>query len=119
MYDRPDTLFVPIHPTRLADVVSICTALLPPGDRTGLAFTSAARLAGAMGVPTNRITAILNGTRGVSGETALLLGKVFGTTPEFWMNLQIRYELDLAVSQTAAARLDAAEAFGRTLLVSD
>lgn len=50
MYDRPDNLFVPIHPTRLADVVSICTALLLPGDRTGLAFTSAARLAGAMGV---------------------------------------------------------------------
>ena len=76
---------------------------------------SANRLAGAMAVPTNRITAILNGTRGITGETALLLGRVFGTTPEFWMNLQIRYELDLAVSQTTAARLDAAEAFGRTL----
>ena len=76
---------------------------------------SANRLAGAMGVPANRITAILNGTRGVSGETALLLGKVFGSTPEFWMNLQIRYELDRAVSQTAAARLEAAAAFGRTL----
>ena len=76
---------------------------------------SANRLAGAMAVPTNRITAILNGTRGISGETALLLGKVFGTTPAFWMNLQIRYELDLAVSQTATTRLKAAEAFGRTL----
>lgn len=76
---------------------------------------SANRLAGAMGVPTNRITAILNGARGISGETALLLAKVFGTTPGFWMNLQLRYELDLAISQTAAARLDAAEAFGRTL----
>ena len=76
---------------------------------------SANRLAGAIGVPTNRITAILNGARGISGETALLLGKVFGTTPAFWMNLQIRYELDLAVSQTAKARLAAAEAFGRAL----
>ena len=66
-------------------------------------------------MPTNRITSILNGSRGISGETALLLGKVFDTTPGFWMNLQIRYELDLAVSQTAAERLDAAEAFGRTL----
>jgi addiction module HigA family antidote len=79
---------------------------------------SANRLAGAMGVPTNRITAILNGTRGISGETALLFSKVFGTTPGFWMNLQIRYELDLAVSQTAAERLAAAEAFGRTLTQS-
>jgi addiction module HigA family antidote len=76
---------------------------------------SANRLAAAMGVPTNRITAILNGTRGISGETALLLGQVFGTTPGFWMNLQIRYELDLAASQTATERLDAAAAFGRTL----
>jgi addiction module HigA family antidote len=76
---------------------------------------SANRLAGAMGVPPNRITAILNGARGITGETALLLGRVFGTTPEFWMNLQSRYELDLAVSRTAVARLEAAEAFGRTL----
>jgi addiction module HigA family antidote len=80
---------------------------------------SANRLAGAVGVPTNRITAILNGSRGVSGETALILGKVFDTTPEFWMNLRIRYEFDLAVSQTATARLEAAEAFGRTLTPAD
>jgi len=77
---------------------------------------SANRLAGAMGVPTNRITAILNGTRGITGETALLLGRVFGTSPEFWLNLQTRYELDLAVAHTATDRLDAAEAFGRTLI---
>ena len=76
---------------------------------------SANRLAAAMGVPANRITAIVNGTRGISGETALLLGKVFGNTPGFWMNLQIRYELDFATAQIATARLDAAEAFGRTL----
>ena len=48
---------------------------------------SAYRLARDIGVPVNRITAILNGLRGISGETALLLGKVFGTTPAFWMNL--------------------------------
>jgi len=57
----------------------------------------------------------LNGDRGVTGETALLLGRVFATTPEFWMNLQVRYELDLATSQVARERLAAAEAFGRTL----
>jgi addiction module HigA family antidote len=76
---------------------------------------SANRLAGAMGVPANRITAILNGTRGISGESALLLSKVFGTTPAFWMNLQVRYEMDLARSQTSAQRLEAAEAFGQKL----
>jgi addiction module HigA family antidote len=76
---------------------------------------SANRLAAAMGVPTNRITAILNGDRGITGETALLLSRVFGTSAEFWMNLQVRYELDLATSQVAQERLAAAEAFGRTL----
>jgi hypothetical protein len=50
------------------------------------------------------------------GRRELLLGQVFGTTPGFWMNLQIRYELDLAASRTAAERLDAAAAFGRTLM---
>ena len=51
---------------------------------------SANRLAKAIGVPTNRITEIVNGTRSVTGETAVLLGHAFGTTPEFWLNLQSR-----------------------------
>lgn len=74
---------------------------------------SANRLAGAIGVPPNRITAILNGARGVTGETAILLAKTFGTSPEFWMNLQSRYELDLAASKVATDRLERAAAFGR------
>lgn len=44
---------------------------------------SANRLAKAIGVPTNRITEIVNGTRGITGETAVLLGHAFGTTPGF------------------------------------
>jgi addiction module HigA family antidote len=76
---------------------------------------SANRLAMAVGVPTNRVTAILNGSRGITGETALLLARAFGTTPEFWMNLQLRYELDRAASQVATERLAAADAFRRTL----
>lgn len=54
---------------------------------------SASRLAREVGVPANRITAILNGTEGISAETAILLGRRFGTTPEFWMNLQVIHEL--------------------------
>ncbi|MET3805406.1 hypothetical protein ABIB25_002407 [Nakamurella sp. UYEF19] len=46
----PDILFVPIHSTRLADVATIRTALLPSGEPAGLAFTSLVRLASAMGV---------------------------------------------------------------------
>ena len=57
---------------------------------------SAAELARQLKVPTNRITAILNGQRAVTGDTALRLGHFFGTSPEFWMNLQKLYELRLA-----------------------
>ena len=62
---------------------------------------SSNRLAKAIGVPTNRITEIVNGTRGITGETAVLLGHAFGTTPEFWLNLQSRYELDVANTRSA------------------
>ncbi|WP_407156776.1 HigA family addiction module antitoxin [Bradyrhizobium sp. STM 3557] len=44
----------------------------------------------------NRITAIINGQRGVAADTALRLGHWFGTTPEFWLDLQSLYELRLA-----------------------
>ena len=47
-------------------------------------------------MPTNRITEILNGQRAVTGDTALRLGHFFGTTAEFWLNLQSLYELRLA-----------------------
>jgi antitoxin HigA-1 len=57
---------------------------------------SAAQLARQLKVPTNRITAILNGQRAVTGDTALRLGHFFGTSAEFWMNLQKLYELRLA-----------------------
>lgn len=54
---------------------------------------SANQLAKSVGVPTNRITEILNGNRSITGDTALRLSKFFKTTPEFWMNLQSIYEL--------------------------
>ncbi len=57
---------------------------------------SANRLAKELGVPTNRITEIIRGKRGISGDTALRLGRWFGTGPEIWMNLQKNYELRLA-----------------------
>jgi addiction module HigA family antidote len=57
---------------------------------------SAAELARQLKVPTNRITQILNGTRAITGDTALRLGHFFGTTAEFWLNLQKLYELRVA-----------------------
>ncbi len=61
---------------------------------------SAAALARQLDVPTNRITAILNGERGITGDTALRLAHFFGTSPEFWLNLQSCYELRLAQDKT-------------------
>jgi antitoxin HigA-1 len=57
---------------------------------------SAAELARQLQVPTNRVTGILNGQRAITGDSALRLGHFFGTSPEFWLNLQCLYELRLA-----------------------
>src|SRR5260370_29439019 len=57
---------------------------------------SAAELARKLNVPTNRITGILNGQRAITGDTALRLAHFFGTSAEFWLNLQSLYELRIA-----------------------
>ena len=60
---------------------------------------SAAELSRQIDVPVNRITGIIHGQRGVTADTALRLGHWFGTSPQFWMNLQQLYELRLAESE--------------------
>jgi antitoxin HigA-1 len=57
---------------------------------------SAAELARKLDVPTNRITGILNGQRAITGDSALRLAHFFGTSAEFWLNLQSLYELRVA-----------------------
>ena len=57
---------------------------------------SARGLARELGVPANRITEIINGTRAITAETALLLARRFGTPAELWMNLQTAHDLDEA-----------------------
>ena len=57
---------------------------------------SANALAKALDVPTNRVTAILKGQRGVTADTALRLARYFGTTPQLWQNLQKAFELRMA-----------------------
>ena len=64
-------------------------------ELTGLGL-SAAELSRQIDVPVNRVTEIINGQRGVTADTALRLGHWFGTSPEFWLNLQSLYELRLA-----------------------
>ena len=54
---------------------------------------SATALAHALAVPTNRVTAILKGQRGITADTALRLSRYFGTSPQLWLNLQKTFEL--------------------------
>jgi addiction module HigA family antidote len=64
---------------------------------------SAAELGRKLKVPANRITEILNGQRAVTGDTALRLAHFFGTTPQFWLNLQTIYDLRIAEQKTGKA----------------
>ena len=74
----------PIHPGEiLADEL----------EELGISATALSR---ALDVPTNRITQIINGRRAITAETALRLGQWFGTSPDFWLNLQKQFELRLA-----------------------
>ena len=73
----------PIHPGKILK-----------DELDGLSI-SAAELARTIKVPANRISQILTGKRNISADTALRLGKLFGTGPQFWLNLQTAYELDL------------------------
>ena len=57
---------------------------------------SANTLAKALHVPPNRVTAILKGTRSITADTALRLGRYFNTSPQSWLNLQKNYELEVA-----------------------
>ena len=78
---------------------------------------SAAALARQIEVPTNRITEILNGQRAVTGDTALRLGHFFGTSAEFWLNLQKLYELRLA-EQKAGGRIKSLPTLGNLAAAS-
>ena len=64
-----------------------------------LSVTSYA-LAKAIGVPTNWVTGIVNGDRSITADTALRLARFFGNSPEFWMNLQMHYDLEKAERQS-------------------
>ena len=84
-----------------SDVVSGRLAPVHPGEvlrdefLTPLAL-SVYQLARALKVSRPRLNDVVLGRRGVTVDTALRLGRYFGTTPEFWLNLQTRYDLDVA-----------------------
>ena len=74
----------PIHPGEL---------LKDELDEIGV---SANELSRALRVPMNRISAIVNGRRAITVDTAIRLARYFGTSPQYWMNLQIAYDLEVA-----------------------
>ena len=75
-------------------------AVIHPGAHLAIELKelemTAADLARQLDVPSNRVTEILNGKRAITADTALQLAHFFGTTPEFWLNLQSLYELRIA-----------------------
>ena len=75
----------PIHPGEI-----LLEEFLKPLD------LSQTRLGIELGVPPQRIGDIVRGKRGITADTALRLARYFGTTPQFWLNIQSRYELDMA-----------------------
>jgi antitoxin HigA-1 len=64
------------------------------------------KLAVSIGVPPRRINEIVHGKRAITADTALRLGRYFGTSAQFWLNLQTHYDLDLAEDRVAA-KIDA------------
>ncbi len=79
----------PVHPGRI---------LRSEFEDMGL---SANAVALALRIPANRLTEIINGKRGITADTAMRLGRYFGTSAQVWMNLQSRYELDTAEAESA------------------
>src|SRR5207248_10451338 len=72
-------------------------------EELGALDMSAAELARRLKVPTNRVTAIVNGQRSISGDTALRRAHFFGTSPQLWLNLQSLYEIRLAEEKSGKA----------------
>lgn len=85
-----DKIYPPIHPGEI----------LMEDFIRGFAITQN-KLAVSIGVPPRRINEIVHGKRGITADTALRLGRYFGVDPQFWLNLQTRYELEVAQDSLA------------------
>ena len=64
------------------------------------------RLAKTVGVPPIRINEIVHCRRSITADTALMIGKALGMTPEFWLNLQRMYDLDVARASVDVANIE-------------
>ena len=77
----------PIHPGEL---------LRDELDEIGVSLNELGR---ALRVPMNRVSAIVNGKRAITVDTAMRLARYFGTSPQYWLNLQVAYDLEVAGQQ--------------------
>jgi addiction module HigA family antidote len=82
-------------------------APIPPGEMLRDVLNAASLSANAAGlkmrIPNNRLSAILNGQRAITPDTALRLARLFGTSAELWMNLPMKYDLEIAGSISPSA----------------
>lgn len=85
----------PVHPGKI-----LRAELMEPLE------INARQLAKALDVPPNRINQIINEQRAVTADTARRLGRYFGASPEFWLNLQMRYDMDV-LEDLKGAEIDA------------
>jgi addiction module HigA family antidote len=84
MKSREERIYPPMHPGRVLEL-----EFLEPLEMTPY------RLARSIGAPPPRVYDIVRGKRGISADTALRLARFFGTSPQFWMNLQAHYDLEV------------------------
>ena len=89
---RKETLLPPVHPGEI-----LREDLMKP---LGISVN---RLARDLRVPVTRISEIVNCRRSITADTCLRLARYFGNTPEFWINLQASYDLEVAQRALAAA----------------
>jgi addiction module HigA family antidote len=87
----PQNKLAPVHPGRI---------LAEDLNDMGISVN---RLARDTRMPLSRASDLVNGKRAITAETALRLARFFGTSPEYWLNLQTKYDLDVAKHQVAAA----------------
>jgi addiction module HigA family antidote len=92
----------PIHPGEV-----LLTEFLEPFE------LSQYRVAQDISVAPRRINEIVHGTRAITADTALRLGRYFGTSPQFWLNLQSRYDLEVEQDRLGARLRDEVSVFAR------
>jgi antitoxin HigA-1 len=87
-------------PASIISTLARCTSKRGQTHFSNEIGVSLNELGRALRVPMNRISAIVNGKRAITVDTAMRLARYFGTSPQYWLNLQIAYDLEVAAQAT-------------------